>query len=117
MNKIQEVLKVLAETIRANCPYDTGALSQSIDTYYDGSSAKVVIGNDLVDYARITNEEWSRGNNPNEGWVQRSIQYAIPVIQAIFRGDMSQEEIDEYVGLQRQIYRETQLQRIQEEQQ
>lgn len=117
MNKIQEVLKVLSETIRANCPYDTGALSQSIDTYYDGSSAKVVIGNDLVDYARITNESWNRGQNPNEGWVERAIQQAIPIIQSIFRGDISQKEIDKYVGLQRQIYRETQLERIQEEQQ
>ena len=44
MDKVQEMLRVLAETIRAQCPYDTGALSQSIDTYYNGTTAQVVIG-------------------------------------------------------------------------
>lgn len=115
MNKTQELLRVLSETIRANCPYDTGALSQSIDIYYAGSEARVIIGNDLVDYARITNEEWNKGHNPNEGWVQRAIQSAIPIMQAIFKGEISQSEIDEYVRMQKGIYRTTQLARMQEE--
>lgn len=105
MDKVQEILKVLSETIRAQCPYDTGALSQSIDTYYSGNTAQVVIGNDLVDYARITNESWNKGKNPNEGWVQRAIESCVPIIQAILSGDTSQDEIDKYVGIQKGAYR------------
>lgn len=105
MDKVQEILKVLSETIRAQCPYDTGALSQSIDTYYNGNTAQVVIGNDLVDYARITNETWEKRHNPNEGWVQRAIESCVPVIQAILSGDATQDEIDKYVGIQKGAYR------------
>lgn len=114
-NKIQEMLRVLSETIRSYCPYDTGALSQSIETYYSGNEARVIIGNDLVDYARVTNEPWQKGKNPNEGWVQRAINAAVPVVQAIFRGEITQSEIDQYVKLQNNIYRATQLTRLQEE--
>lgn len=114
MDKVQEILKVLSETIRAYCPYDTGALSQSIDVYYNGTIAQVIIGNDIVDYARYTNEPWQNGTNPNEGWVQRAIDSCVPMIQAIFNGSATQEEIDKYVGITKSAYRLRQQQRIQE---
>lgn len=114
MDKVQEILRVLSETIRAHCPYDTGALSQSIETYYNGGIAQVVIGNDIVDYARITNEAWTKGRNPNEGWVQRAIDSCLPLIQAIFKGEASQEEVDKYVNITQSAYRLRQQQRIQE---
>lgn len=114
INKVQETLRVLSETIRAYCPYDTGALSQSIDTYYNGTIAQVIIGNDLVDYARYTNEKWQEGTNPNEGWVQRAIDSCVPIIQAIFNGSATQEEIDNYVKIAKSAYKLKQQERIQE---
>lgn len=115
--KINNVLNVLKSTLVAMCPYDTGNLSASIDIYDRDTAPKIIIGNDTVDYAIYTNEKWSKGRNPNEGWVQRAIEACRPLIQAIFGGTISQAEIDEYIKKQGNIYHTTQQRRVAEIQQ
>lgn len=92
-----------------DAPYDTGNLAmngikiQQIDGKYH-----IVIGAELVQYAIYTNEPWLNrpGVNPNEGWVERSIENAKPRIKAIMSGRISQEEYDRDIAAQQNLIKQ-----------
>jgi len=112
---MQVIVDILKSTLKAQCPYDTGNLSRSIDSYDKGTGHwQIVIGNDFIDYAIYTNEVWKKGVNPNAGWVQRAIESAKPIIIAYAKGTITSEDVDKYMQEQRNIYQQTINRRIEE---
>lgn len=66
----------------------------------DDGEYTVVIGGEVAPYAKYTNENWDefepplKGNkNPNEGWIQESIEEAMPYIKRIFSANYSETDI------------------------
>lgn len=87
----------LHSVLKLRAPYDTGNLAlNSIRIAQDGLGFKILIGGEIAPYAPITNAKWISGNNPNEGWIQKAINEALPKIKEIFSGDLTEEEIIEY---------------------
>lgn len=82
MNKIisQTEANKLAHILKKNSPYDEGDLNGSISSAEPKANSWIItIGgkyvlNKFVDYAAYTNDPWRKGNNPNEGWIERSIE-------------------------------------------
>lgn len=80
----------------ARAPYDTGNLAMN-SIRIVGNSV-VIGGEDIAPYAPYTNEPWSsekwKGKkNPNEGWVQRAIEEALPIIQRVLSGKANDKDI------------------------
>ena len=74
----------------------TNLVRHGIQSKVDGEV--IVGGSDVAPYAVYTNEPWISDRwhgkkNPNEGWLDRSIERAIPGIRNIFSGVYSAEEI------------------------
>lgn len=90
MDLVYEALKILKLVLQARAPYDTGNLALNSIRIVQNS---VVIGGEIAEYAIFTNEPWSKGKNPNEGWVQRAIQEAKPLIQMTLNGKCSAADV------------------------
>ncbi len=96
--------EVLKSALVANAPKDTWNLAlSSIRVVQENGSWYVLIGGELAPYAEYTNENWDQfqpplkgKKNPNEGWIERSIEEVLPVIQQIMSGALSEAEIDEW---------------------
>lgn len=97
----------LCSALKAICPYDTGNLCNSIRVYETEQGVFVGIGDETTPYkskdttvnnvAIITNEPWKRGNNPNEGWIERGINSAMETMRQILGGELTDEEVRELV--------------------
>ena len=95
-NLIERACKILYNVIKARAPIDTGNLvTHGIQMASDFSS--VYIGNEAVDYAWFTNESWERGTNPNEGWIERAIEEALPLIKSACSGVMTDEDYNKVI--------------------
>ena len=104
---------VLLMALKSVCPYRTGNLERNgIRIQIEGNGLKVIIGHEtskqLGEYAVYTNEpwispRWGGKQNPNEGWIERGIKKAIPMIQSVYEG-MS---IDDFYELMDDLQRET----------
>ena len=104
---------VLLMALKSVCPYRTGNLERNgIRIQVEGSGLKVIIGHEtskqLGEYGVYTNEpwispRWGGKQNPNEGWIERGIKKAIPMIQGVYEG-MS---IDDFYELMDDLQRET----------
>lgn len=90
MDLIREACNVLKMVLQARAPYDTGNLALNSIRIVNNA---VLIGGEIADYAIYTNEKWTKGKNPNEGWVERAIEEAKPLIQRIVSGRASIEDI------------------------
>ena len=118
MDLVYEALKILKLVLQARAPYDTGNLALNSIRIVQSS---VVIGGEIAEYAIFTNEPWTKGKNPNEGWVQRAIQEAKPLIQMTLNGRCSLEDIQRaqqtYQGIlkDRQSMMAEQLKELREE--
>jgi hypothetical protein len=89
--------EVLKSALVANAPKDTWNLAlNSIRVVQENGSWYVLIGGEIAPYAEYTNEAWKKGTNPNEGWIERSIEEVLPVITQIMSGALSEAEIDEW---------------------
>lgn len=89
--------EVLKSALVANAPKDTWNLAlNSIRVVQANGSWYVLIGGEIAPYAEYTNETWKKGFNPNEGWIERSIEEVLPVIRQIMSGALSEAEIDEW---------------------
>jgi len=92
---------ILYVVIKSFCPVRTGNLvSNGITMKSDGS--EIYIGGDLAPYAIYTNENWNmfapplQGHtNPHEGWIDKAITEAIPLIKSALSGDISTEEYND----------------------
>lgn len=89
--------EVLKSALVANAPKDTWNLAlNSIRIIQENGAWYVLIGGEIAPYAEYTNEAWKQGTNPNEGWIERSIEEVLPVITQIMSGALSEAEIDEW---------------------
>jgi hypothetical protein len=90
---LYRVLKLLA-------PKDTGNLSANAIRIVQVAPNEwnIIIGGELAPYALYTNEpwisaRWGKKVNPNEGWIQRAISLAYPMIQTIMSGSISEDDL------------------------
>jgi hypothetical protein len=88
----------LQRTLQMYAPIDTGNLmlhgilpAEMLNPFV----YEVIIGGGVVNYAVITNEMWEGRTNPNQGWVERAIEYALPMIKQIVFGQISIEDVNE----------------------
>jgi hypothetical protein len=96
-NRQYQAALLLHTALVANAPKDTWNLAlNSIRIAQDKGQWHVLIGGEIAPYAEFTNEPWQRGKNPNEGWIERTIDECLPMIKQIMSGAITQEEIDEY---------------------
>ena len=92
MDVIREACNLLKLVLQARAPYDTGNLA--INSIRVVGNA-VYIGGEIADYAIYTNEPWRKGKNPNEGWVEKAIKEATPLIQRALSGKATIEDVEQ----------------------
>ena len=109
MDLVYEACRILKQVLQARAPYDTGNLAMNSIRIVGNS---VVIGGEIADYAPFTNEPWQGKKNPNEGWVQRSIEEALPLIQRVLSGRASDKDVRAARAKYRGIYEERKQKRI-----
>ncbi len=91
----------LCNLLKLMAPKDTGNLSaNAIRLSQVGPNEwDIIIGGELAPYAIYTNEpwidkRWGDKKNPNEGWIQNTIELAKPMIQTIMSGAVSAKDIE-----------------------
>lgn len=87
---------LLVMVLKVEAPYDTGRLSQKgIRMVDDSEGMHLRVGHDsdreFADYAIYTEEpwvspKWNGKKNPNEGWIERAIMRAKPMIEDVYKG-------------------------------
>lgn len=95
MDVVREALNILKLVLQARAPYDTGNLALNSIRIVGNA---VYIGGEIADYAIFTNEPWISRNgksNPNEGWVEKAIEEAVPIIQRVLSGKATEKDIQQ----------------------
>lgn len=92
---------VIMSVLRVNCPFDTGNLSKSINA--ENERLVITIGDDAIQYAPFTNEpwvdeKWHGKQNPNEGWINRALEIALPIVDRLLQGSITEAEAREIVN-------------------
>lgn len=106
MSSIADKIKLACDNLciilKAEAPYDTGNLAinsiRVIET--EPGEYHVAIGGELAPYAKYTQEAWTRGKNPNEGWINRGIEKTMPLIKRIMSGAITEDEAEDYMRKQ-----------------
>jgi hypothetical protein len=99
INQDIKAYNVLLMYLKAESPYDTGNLSKNgIRIVLKGDDIHIAIGGNLANYAVYTNEpwlsvKWNGKQNPNEGWIKKAITKALPTLKAIYKNEMTDDEI------------------------
>ena len=107
-----QACKILQSALVANAPKDTWNLAlNSIRLVQEAGQWYVLIGGEIAPYAVYTNEPWSRGKNPNEHWIENTIEQCLPIIGQIMSGAISEGEINawqqaEHYNRLQETYRE-----------
>jgi hypothetical protein len=105
LNRVYLCCQVLQIVLVKNAPKDQWNLAingirimQANNTFY------VAVGGEPAPYAEITNENWDKFKaplkgkvNPNEGWIDRSIEEAKPLIEQIMGGALTEQEVREFM--------------------
>ena len=104
---------VLVMALKSVCPYRTGNLERNgIRGKIDNGTMCVEIGHDtskvLGEYAVYTNEpwispKWGGKQNPNQGWIERGIEKALPLIRQVYSG----MTIDDFNDLMDDLQKQT----------
>ena len=104
---------VLLMALKSVCPYRTGNLERNgIRVKIDNGTMCVEIGHDtskvLGEYAVYTNEpwispKWGGKQNPNQGWIERGIEKALPLIRQVYSG----MTIDDFNDLMDDLQKQT----------
>ena len=103
---------VLVMALKSVCPYRTGNLERNgIRVKIDNGTMCVAVGHEtsklLGEYAVYTNEpwispKWGGKQNPNQGWIERGIEKALPLIKQVYQG-MTADDLNNVMDdLQRQ---------------
>lgn len=113
MDMIYEACKILKMVLQARAPYDTGNLAMN-SIRIDRNRGRVLIGGEIAPYAPYTNEPWEAkdikrtvkkgeetttitykrsAKNPNEGWINRAIEEALPIIQRVLSGKATDKDV------------------------
>lgn len=103
---------ILKAVLQAKAPYDTGKLATQAFWVANDWSALYIGGSDNVPYAVCTNEPWEekqitrvtdrgktvtytrKAKNPNEGWIDKAIQEAKPILKQALSGKMTKAEYE-----------------------
>ena len=95
--KLYQCALLVQEALVANAPKDTWNLAlNSIRLVQEDGEWYVLIGGEIAPYAEYTNEPWQHGKNPNEGWIEATLESVLPTIKQIMSGAISQVDLDEY---------------------
>ena len=104
---------VLVMALKSVCPYRTGNLERNgIRVKIDNGTMCVVVGHEtsklLGEYAVYTNEPWTSPKwggkqNPNQGWIERGIEKALPLIRQVYSG----MTIDDFNDLMDDLQKQT----------
>ena len=94
-------LEYLKDVLKVFAPKDTTNLS--VNGIRIADNDYILIGGEVAPYAVYTNEAWvsERWNgrkNPNEGWINRAIESALPMLVNIMGGSVSEEEIQSLIA-------------------
>lgn len=93
----------LHSALVAQCPKDTWNLAlHGIRIVQVDGGFHIAVGGEPAPYAVFTNEKWEHGTNPNEAWIERTIEMCLPYIKQIMSGTITQEEVNQII--QDQIY-------------
>lgn len=111
-----QALQLLEAYLKAGAPYDTGNLAlNSIRIVQDKDNKfAIIIGGEIADYAVFTNEAWAKGKNPNEGWIESTINSALPNVRKAMSGALTQQEYDELMAGQTKTLKATQEKRLEQ---
>lgn len=95
MDLVLEACRVLKQVLQARAPFDSGNLFRNGIRIVEN---KVIVGGEIAPYAVFTNEPWTSEKwhgkkNPNEGWVQRAIEEALPLVQRVLGGRATEEDV------------------------
>jgi hypothetical protein len=119
--KLEQASKYLQQVLKVFAPKDTGNLSLNAIrvVQVEPNKWQIIIGGEIAPYAVYTNaewvaERWAGKRNPNEGWVNRAIESAKPVLISILSGAITLTEIDNAILEQKGIL-QTQLDEAAEE--
>ena len=119
--KLEQASKYLQQVLKVFAPKDTGNLSLNAIRIVQVAPSKyqIIIGGEIAPYAVYTNAEWVAQKwagkvNPNQGWVNRAIDNAKPVLMSILSGAITLDEIDSAILEQKGIL-QSQLNELAEE--
>lgn len=117
MDMIYEACLILKQVLQARAPYDTGNLAMNSIRIDRNRGCVLIGGQDIAPYAPITNEPWTSEKwegrqNPNEGWVQKAIEEALPIIQRVLSGKATDEDVRAARKQYKDIYEERKRKRI-----
>lgn len=100
---------IILAHLRVYCPIRTGRLFATITP--DNNSLVITIGDEDVQYAPFTNESWDnfdlplKGHkNPNEGWINKALDVALPIVDKFLAGSVTEEEAREIVKANNSIW-------------
>lgn len=100
---------IILAHLRVYCPVRTGRLFATITP--DNNSLVITIGDEDVQYAPFTNESWDnfdpplKGHkNPNEGWINKALDAALPIVDKFLAGSVTEEEAREIVKANNSIW-------------
>lgn len=103
--RLEQAADYLVLWLQLRAPKDTWnlALNGIKKAYDEFGSPQIVIGGELAPYAVFTNEKWISPKwngkpNPNEAWIQRACEEAVPILTAIMTGIMTQDEYNAIMG-------------------
>lgn len=125
MPTIQERLEYATEYLKTvlqlYAPIDTAALMSHGIKVVDIAVGKVeiLIGGGTIDYAIYTNEpwideRWGGKQNPNQGWIDRAIEQALPLMQQIMSGAVEINDLSIYSEMLNRNVQERRLNRLRE---
>lgn len=62
---------------QAFVPYDTGNLKFNAikGIWINPNLYRIYIDEEVAPYVYFTQEKWEKGKNPNEGWVEKAVNY------------------------------------------
>lgn len=114
MDLVYEACRILKSVLQARAPYDTGNLAMN-SIRIDQNRGRVIVGGEIADYAVYTNEpwmsdKWNGKQNPNEGWINKSIEEAVPIIQRVLSGRASEKEVNDILTKYKDIRAERKAQ-------
>ena len=119
--KLEQASKYLQQVLKVFAPKDTGNLSLNAIrvVQVEPNKWQIIIGGEIAPYAVYTNaewvaEKWAGKRNPNEGWVNRAIDSAKPVLISILSGAITLTEIDSAILEQKGIL-QSELEELAEE--
>ena len=87
------VLDLIVMTLKANAPKKSGNLSLNAIIIENNT---ILIGGDIAPYAKKTEET----NKSSRGWIKNTIASLQPTIEAIFRQELKDEDIQEMINKQ-----------------